>query len=59
MADIKITDQIIKSVDKVSLYNPYDGDLYTILSQLTNVTISQTQNTTFYTGKQGVNNNCQ
>ena len=53
MADtvLKITDQIIKSVDKMTFYDLVDGSIMATINQLNNVTLNQTQDTTWYTGK--------
>ena len=56
MADtiLKITDQIIKSVDKFTFYDLVDGSIMAMINQLNNVNLNQTQDTTWYLGKQGV-----
>lgn len=51
MPTLKITDQIIKSVDRYSFYDLTDESLMATVNQLSNVTLNQSQDTVWYEGK--------
>jgi len=51
---VKITDQIIKSVDRMTFYDLVDGSIMATINQLNSASINQTQETVWYQGKQGV-----
>ena len=53
-ATIKITDQIIKSVDRFTFYDLVDGAIMATINQINNANINQTQEVVWYQGKQGV-----
>ena len=52
--ELRITDQIIRSVDRMTLYDLVDDSIMATVNQLNNVNLEQSQDTTWYTGKQGV-----
>jgi len=54
MSNLKITDQIIRSVDRYSFYDLVDGSLSATVNQLSSVTLNQTQDTVWYEGKNKV-----
>ena len=53
MANNKITDQIIKSADRLTLYNLVDNTIMATVNQLQSVTIDNSQETVWYSGKSG------
>ena len=52
--EIRVQDQVIKSVDRFSFYNLVDNSLEATVGQLNSASLNQTQDTQWYVGKQGV-----
>jgi len=52
--NIKITDQVIKSVDRFTFYDLTDASIMATINQINNANINQTQEVVWYQGKQGI-----
>jgi hypothetical protein len=52
--EVKITDQIIKSVDRMTFYNLVTSEIMATVNQLSSINLNQTQDVVWYVGKNGV-----